>query len=334
MRNKALRRAAGVATMTMAISLLLALGASAAMADEQTVSDAVPSTLTNWSDTLSVPQFDPASGTLQSVEISFDATVDGSAGYESLDGAAATITLELTADVELQRPDTTVLSLLQPLVAQVDNADPFDGTIDFDGPSGGTFPGLTDTLNDTQLLTGAADLALFTGTGTVDLPVSATGMSTGSGAGNLLLQFTTNADARLTVTYTFEPPAGGEGGTPGYWKQRHHFGSWVGFSPDDSYATVFGVPYDKTLLQALKTGGGAEKALGRHSVAALLNSANDDVSFAFTAADVIALVQDAWATGDFEGAKSQLAAENELDCDLGRNPGPGGRSGGKRHQKK
>jgi hypothetical protein len=119
-----------------------------------------------------------------------------------------------------------------------------------------------------------------------------------------------------TTTTTEAPPDGGEGCTPGYWKQPHHFDSWVGYQPGDEFDVVFGVPYDVTLLQAVSTGGGAEKALGRHAVAALLNAASGDVSFAFTEADVIALVQDAWATGDFKTAKDLLEDENEQSCPL------------------
>jgi hypothetical protein len=116
-----------------------------------------------------------------------------------------------------------------------------------------------------------------------------------------------------------EPPTGGEGCTPGYWKQSHHFDSWVDFDPDDSYSDVFGVSPsfgDKTLLQVLKQGGGGEKALGRHAVAALLNTANGGVSYAFTTAGVIDLVQQAYATNDFNGIKDQLEAENEQGCPL------------------
>ncbi len=119
-----------------------------------------------------------------------------------------------------------------------------------------------------------------------------------------------------TTTTTTEPPGGGEGCTPGYWKQPHHFDSWIGYQTGDEFDVVFGVPYDVTLLQALSTGGGAEKALGRHAVAALLNAASGDVSFAFTEADVIALVQSAWASGDFGTAKDTLADENESSCPL------------------
>jgi hypothetical protein len=126
-----------------------------------------------------------------------------------------------------------------------------------------------------------------------------------------------SAQGSLTVNCTEPPPpGGGEGCTPGFWKQSHHFDSWVGHAPGDEFDVVFGVPYDLTLLAALKAGGGDEIALGRHAVAALLNAASPDVDFAFTEAEVIALVQDAWATGDFETAKDILEAENETGCPL------------------
>jgi hypothetical protein len=120
--------------------------------------------------------------------------------------------------------------------------------------------------------------------------------------------------------YFGEEPQVGQGCTPGYWKQTQHFWAWTNYTQGDSFAAVFGVPYDKTLLEALKTGGGQEKALGRHAVAGLLNAANPDVSYAFTEAEIIALVQDAWATGDFESAKNLLSFENEQGCPIGGDP--------------
>jgi len=114
---------------------------------------------------------------------------------------------------------------------------------------------------------------------------------------------------------------GGQGCTPGYWKQAQHFGSWVDYTRSDSYSEVFGVSPsfgEKTLLRALKQGGGGEKALGRHAVAALLNSRNDDVAYAYATATVIQMVQDAYASGDFEGTKNVLAYENEMGCPLDR----------------
>jgi hypothetical protein len=140
------------------------------------------------------------------------------------------------------------------------------------------------------------------------------------------------ADRRVgfVVEYTNQlEETGGEGCTPGYWKNHagafsHSKGgqkkpsAWQVYSPDDDFDTVFGVAssFGGTLIDAAKRGGGGENALGRHAVAALLNSAHSGVSYAFTTAQVIAIVQGAYASGDFTGAKDQLASENEQGCPL------------------
>ena len=66
----------------------------------------------------------------------------------------------------------------------------------------------------------------------------------------------------------------------------------------------------------MQSGGGGVNALARHAVAALLNAASGDVDSDFTVAEVIALVQDAVESGDFETAKNLLAASNEAGCPL------------------
>jgi len=88
---------------------------------------------------------------------------------------------------------------------------------------------------------------------------------------------------------------GGEGCTPGYWKQSQHFIDWPTFGPDFDggptipitqstlFSTVFGPVItiktgtndsktDPTLLEALAAKGGGINALARHTVAAYLNS--------------------------------------------------------------
>lgn len=126
-----------------------------------------------------------------------------------------------------------------------------------------------------------------------------------------------------TLTVTCEPPddnGGGEGCTPGYWKQDQHFDSWdaTSFATGDSFDAAFGVTSSQnwTLLSALEAKGGGENALARHATAALLNASNPDVSYEFSAAEVIALVQDAYASGDFEAAKDVLEEQNEMGCPL------------------
>jgi hypothetical protein len=95
------------------------------------------------------------------------------------------------------------------------------------------------------------------------------------------------------------PHSGGEGCTPGYWKQRHHFDSWVTYDRDESFSGVFGPTItircgkkrrtepNPTLRQALKAKGGGINALARHTVAALLNAASPDVSYDLFVDEVI-----------------------------------------------
>jgi hypothetical protein len=122
------------------------------------------------------------------------------------------------------------------------------------------------------------------------------------------------------------PREGGEGCTPGYWKNhtglKEQTNQWppTGYGQGDPYDGTFGVmsSFHGTLLEALNRGGGGEKALGRHAVAALLNAAHAGVSSDLTVAEVIAVVQGAYAPGgDFETAKNQLAAFNEQGCPIG-----------------
>jgi hypothetical protein len=114
------------------------------------------------------------------------------------------------------------------------------------------------------------------------------------------------------------PPPGDEGCTPGYWKQPHHFDSWVGFTPTQKYESVFGVsvPGDPTLRDALKANGGGINALERHSTAALLNASSAGVAYPLTVSQVIARVQAAIAGGTIEQTKNEFEGFNELGCPL------------------
>ncbi|MHA2219567.1 MAG: hypothetical protein ACXACY_26980 [Candidatus Hodarchaeales archaeon] len=108
----------------------------------------------------------------------------------------------------------------------------------------------------------------------------------------------------------------GEGCTPGFWKQSQHFESWQ-INPDADFDTLFGVDSlgpDMTLLEVLRRGGGGMYALNRHAVAAFLNIISPDVSYLYTPGEVIQMVQEAYATGDFEAMKMILEYQNEMGC--------------------
>lgn len=139
-------------------------------------------------------------------------------------------------------------------------------------------------------------------------------------------QDTATASVSLS-TNDCTPPPSAQGCTPGYWKQTHHLGNWVGYVPTgpnaSRYNTVFGVnlfPAARTLREALGTGGGGANRLGRHSTAALLNAANSSVAYGMTPAQVIAAVQAAVASGDLNGAAGMFESLNERGCPLGRAP--------------
>ncbi len=117
------------------------------------------------------------------------------------------------------------------------------------------------------------------------------------------------------------PNGGGEGCTPGFWK--NHLDAWPeGIQPTDDFDTIFGVEaFDPnvSLIDALNRGGGGIFALGRHATSALLNASSGAVDYAMTVAEVIAAVQATLsAGGDIEGTKDQLASFNEEGCPIGR----------------
>ncbi len=62
--------------------------------------------------------------------------------------------------------------------------------------------------------------------------------------------------------------------SPGYWKQPQHFDSYVTYSPNATFLSVFGVNAfpGMTLVQVLSNGGGGLDAYGRKAVGALLNA--------------------------------------------------------------
>jgi hypothetical protein len=139
---------------------------------------------------------------------------------------------------------------------------------------------------------------------------------------------TTPTTTETTPTTTTQPP-GGEGCTPGYWK--NHLGSWgpTGYSPSQRLDTVFsagglGSLGSDTLLQALNYGGGssltaAKQILLRAAVASLLNAAHPDVDFGASPATVIAAVNAALSSADrttILNLASDLDARNNAGCPL------------------
>lgn len=140
----------------------------------------------------------------------------------------------------------------------------------------------------------------------------------------------------LTAALSVADRQGGQGCTPGYWKQPNHFADWTApYSPDDLFADYFEDAFPgRTLHDVVKKGGGGLDALGRHTVAALLNAANAEVGYDLTAQEVI----DAFnavhpgSKRDYETLKNEFERFNEQGCPLnnsdGSNNGKRGSGGG------
>jgi hypothetical protein len=128
-------------------------------------------------------------------------------------------------------------------------------------------------------------------------------------------------DRGTLVVFTNTPVTtlpGTQGCTPGYWKQDQHFDSWPApYTPDTLFSAVFEDAFPgMTLLEVLQQGGGGLKALGRHTVAALLNAQSGGVSYPLTTAQVIAGFNAVFPGGDYETLHLRWAAFNEAGCPL------------------
>lgn len=132
------------------------------------------------------------------------------------------------------------------------------------------------------------------------------------------------ASAPVSLPTDCEP--GGEGCTPGFWK--NHTEEWEAYSPGQSVVSVFsaagayGSLGTQSLLTALDGGGGSGvtggvKILLRAAVAGILNATDGDVDYPSSAADLIADVNAALASGNRNtmiALAGSIDADNNLGC--------------------
>lgn len=111
-----------------------------------------------------------------------------------------------------------------------------------------------------------------------------------------------------------------QGCTPGYWKQDHHFDSWSApYTPDTLFSDVFEDAFPgKTLLDVAWGRGGGLNALGRHTVAALLNAASSDVASGASVDQIIDAFDAVYpgSKSEYNALKGDLVEMNESGCPL------------------
>ncbi|MGI9200055.1 MAG: hypothetical protein ACR2QL_03270, partial [Woeseiaceae bacterium] len=136
------------------------------------------------------------------------------------------------------------------------------------------------------------------------------------------------------LTAAFSVPdqlEGGQGCTPGYWKQEHHFADWTApYEPNDLFSEHFEDAFPGlTMVEVADGNGGGLVALGRHTVAAVLNAANPEVSYDLTPQQVIDAFNAVYpgSKGDYETLKNEFEEFNELGCPLNNSDGSNGGNG-------
>ena len=164
---------------------------------------------TSWTASIRLPLFDPANGVLKQVVMSLTTELVGSAGVESLDTEPSQANLHFSATVSLRKPRGDVVVELHPRQDFVDQLGPFDGSVDFGGPSGVNHLDIVIHDAGTPLIAQATDLLFFTGAagaaGSIDMLITAEGTSSADGPGNMVTSFQQAASAEARITYVFEP---------------------------------------------------------------------------------------------------------------------------------
>lgn len=148
-----------------------------------------------------VPQFDLEGQCLTSVCVKLDGGISGLIAFENYQNYPVVVNASIGATITLMRPNLTTLVTVQPTAGVTDSLPVFDTVLDYGGTSGRTYNGVGATGSDSLCVSTNADLALFTGAGTVSLPGSALDLSTQTGASSWSLG--EQAYATITVTYNY-----------------------------------------------------------------------------------------------------------------------------------
>lgn len=153
---------------------------------------------TGGSQTQTVPQFNPALGTLTGIQIVQNGTLNSDIQVQNFDAALSNITAQLTGLLTLQGPGFHPLSVSPTLNDSAALA-----------ASGGSHNFGAQAAQASQSINLSAaenDLSAWIGTGTVPLTEKASSSLNLAGSGNLMAQANTTAAGNAQVIYSYTPP--------------------------------------------------------------------------------------------------------------------------------
>lgn len=189
------------------VALIMFFSCGVAGADiftpEPTASKSV--TALDWGfDFFDIDQFDPSLGTLESVRITLETDFVVTHVFTDTSGTGASIYGSTSSRVNLLDTGTSTYSLQTSNTA--DLGDIFNPTVI---PASGTAtfgPLSTSPSDDSGLLTGVADLAFFTGSGTIEFALwTDSNLNVSGDAGSVNIDLSGTAGALATFIYTYTP---------------------------------------------------------------------------------------------------------------------------------
>lgn len=161
-----------------------------------------------WTNFLSGPKFDESvwGAPLLKVEISAWAEFDVTVMAENVDSYACRLTFDYVGKVSVMDPNFT-RSFTETSVGTERSFDAaaYDGTLDYGGTSGVTYPNIRLTNSSYFSSETQEDLDIFRGSGTISLPAVATDELYVTGSGNVDYESDTYAGVKVRVTYTYVP---------------------------------------------------------------------------------------------------------------------------------
>ena len=183
---------------------LLAVQTAAVQAETTTVQG----TQAAGSSFLELQQFNLSLGALTQVALTLTGTVSGSVGAEvtSTKPGPFVFTFNLKSAISLGLPGEAAHAPLTVTPSWVGTSthSSFDRNLDFGGTSGITLTGLAASAQAHQTYTDRFVLDLFTGEGTISLPVLTQDLSSINGVANYRGGFDAVSLASASVTYTFD----------------------------------------------------------------------------------------------------------------------------------
>lgn len=199
-------------TTTLRLAAAAAALLAAQLGTAQAATTTFAATLSDAGNVLALPQFHTALGQLDMVTLTLTGELTGSIRAEAL-GPGGLITLTLGTSLSLGlpgAPQTTLVSVA-PQFLQTFLASSHDGVRDFAGSSGITYSDVLVRSSAQASFSDTSMLALFSGTGAVQLPLLKANLSTVTGPNNVRGGFSPLSSVAAEVTYTYHgldvPPA-------------------------------------------------------------------------------------------------------------------------------